>query len=114
MSNGGRARLHEQSRSLDEEPQQYFLSNKDVMKRYLILALRTPRFDPGVIAPHHEHLARLREQGQLELSGPFTDRSGGAYLVRAADFDAARAIACSDPLHASGASQLTVYEWNAA
>ena len=83
-------------------------------RRYLVLALRTPRFDPAVLAPHREHLARLRAGGQLELAGPFADGSGGAYLVRAGDLDAARAIACSDPLHVSGASQLTVYEWSAA
>ena len=83
------------------------------MKRYLILTLRTPQFDPSVIAPHYAHLDRLRERGQLELSGPFTDRSGGAYVVRASDLDEARAIAFSDPVHTSGASQVTVYEWNA-
>ena len=83
------------------------------MKRYLILTLRTPQFDPAVIAPHYAHLDQLRERGQLELSGPFTDRSGGAYVVRATDLDEARAIAFSDPVHTSGASQVTVYEWNA-
>ena len=48
------------------------------MKRYLVLTLRTPRFDPAVIEPHYAHLATLRERGQLELSGPFSDRSGAA------------------------------------
>lgn len=83
------------------------------MKRYLILTLRTPKFDPTVIAPHYEHLDRLRECGLLELAGPFTDRSGGAYLVRAADLEAARAIAHADPVHTSGSSQVTVHEWDA-
>jgi uncharacterized protein YciI len=84
------------------------------VKRYLVLALRTPGFDPAVIAPHHAHLARLREQGLLELSGPFTDRSGGAYLLRAPDLVAAQAIADADPLHVLGASELRVWEWIAA
>ena len=84
------------------------------MKRYLVLTLRTPRFDPAVIEPHYAHLAKLRERGQLELSGPFSDRSGGAYLIRAADLDAAQAIAFADPVHVSGSSDVRVYEWNAA
>jgi len=84
------------------------------MKRYLVLTLRRPQFDPAVIAPHYAHLAQLRERGQLELAGPFTDASGGAYLIRADDLDAACAIAHADPLHATGASDVRVYEWNAS
>jgi uncharacterized protein len=84
------------------------------MKRYLVLTLRRPQFDPAVIAPHYAHLAQLRERGQLELSGPFTDSSGGAYLIRASDLDAAHAIAHDDPLHVTGASEVRVYEWNAS
>ena len=68
------------------------------MKRYLVLTLRRPQFDPAVIAPHYAHLDRLREHGQLELSGPFTDSSGGAYLIRASDLDAACAIAQPDQI----------------
>ncbi|GAB3387049.1 YciI family protein [Lysobacter fragariae] len=83
------------------------------LKRYLVLTLRTPRFDPGVIAPHYAHLDRLRERGRLELAGPFGDKSGGAYIVRAHDLDEATAIAFDDPVHTTGASQVTVYEWHA-
>jgi uncharacterized protein YciI len=80
-------------------------------KRYLVLTLRTPQFDPATLVPHREHLDRLRLNGQLELSGPFADRSGGAYLVRAGDFAEAQAIAFSDPVHVSGSSKVMVYEW---
>lgn len=83
------------------------------MQRYLIMTLRTEQFDPAVIEPHYAHLDRLRERGVLELSGPFADKSGGAYLIRAKDLDEARAIADSDPVHTSGSSKVTVYEWNA-
>ncbi|MCB9475166.1 MAG: hypothetical protein H6678_15295 [Candidatus Delongbacteria bacterium] len=38
---------------------------------------------------------------------------GGAYLNRAASLDQARAIAFTDPVHTSGSSLVTVYEWNA-
>lgn len=83
------------------------------MQRYLILTLRTEQFDSAVIEPHYAHLDRLRERGVLELSGSFGDKSGGAYLIRAKTMDEARAIAHSDPVHASGSSRVTVYEWNA-
>jgi uncharacterized protein YciI len=84
------------------------------MKRYLVLTLRTPQFDPAVLVPHCLHLDQLRARGQLELSGPFADRSGGAYLVRAASLDEAQAIAFSDPVHVTGSSRVMVYEWNVA
>ena len=82
-------------------------------KRFLILTLRTPRFDPSVIAPHYAHLDRLREAGVLELAGPFPDKTGGAYIVRAASLEEAEAFAFADPLHTSGASDVSVREWTA-
>ena len=69
----------------------------DGRKRYLILAWRKEGFDAAVIAPHHAHLDALRDQGRLELAGPFSDRSGGAYVVRADDLAQAESIA-STPL----------------
>ena len=83
------------------------------MYRYLVMTLRTPQFQPSVVDAHYAFLDRLREQGKLELAGPFTDKSGGAYLIRAADLDEARALAFSDPVHLTASSVVTVYEWNA-
>ena len=82
--------------------------------RYLVLAMRTPDFDAQVIEPHRRFLARLRDEGRIELTGPFTDRSGGAYLLRAASLAEANAIVAADPLATSGASRLRVYEWAAS
>jgi len=84
------------------------------LARYLVLTRRTLGFDPAALGPHHAHLDALRAQGRLELAGPFSDRSGGAYLLMAADLDEATALARTDPLHTSGASDVTVFEWNAA
>jgi uncharacterized protein YciI len=81
------------------------------MKQYLVLAMREPAFDTGVIEPHREFIAALRAQGRLERSGAFSDKSGGAYVVLAPDLDAATALAHTDPLHLAGASRLTIYEW---
>ena len=83
------------------------------MKRYLVMALRTPDFDASVVGPHRAFLEELRVQGRLELAGAFSDLSGGAYVLLAENLDDARAIVHTDPLHTAGASQLTVYEWNA-
>jgi len=83
------------------------------MLRYLITTFRTPQFDPSVIEAHYAFLDSLRKNGQLELAGPFTDKTGGAYLIRAKNMEEAKAIACSDPVHTSKSSIVTVYEWNA-
>ena len=83
-------------------------------RRYLVLTRRTAAFDEAVIGPHHAHLDALRGQGRLELAGPFSDRSGGAYIVRAGSLAEAEAIAFADPLHVRGCSEVTVHEWNAA
>lgn len=83
------------------------------MFRYLVMTVRTPQFQPSVIDAHYAFLERLRQQGQLELAGPFTDKSGGAYLIKAACLDEAQSLAFSDPVHTSGSSIVTVYEWNA-
>ncbi|TFH85526.1 hypothetical protein EQG41_16445 [Billgrantia azerbaijanica] len=84
------------------------------MMRYLIVAMRTPRFQQSVVEAHREYLAQLKEQGLLGLAGPFTDKTGGAYIVKAKDLESAKAIAFGDPIHTTGSSMLSVYEWDAA
>ncbi len=83
------------------------------MLRYLITTFRTPQFQTAVIDDHYAFLERLRQQGRLELAGPFTDKTGGAYVIRAANLEEARTLAYSDPVHVSRSSIVTVYEWNA-
>ena len=83
------------------------------MTRYLVMAMRRPSFDEAVIVPHLAFLDDLRAAGQLEMTGGFSDRSGGAYvLVNVTSVEEARAIAARDPLALTGTSDLTVYEWN--
>ncbi len=83
------------------------------MNRYLVMVMRRPHFDPAVVQPHKDFLEGLRAGGRLEMTGPFGDKSGGAYLMRAADMDEALSIAQQDPAHTSGGWDITVYEWNA-
>ncbi|MEB1608774.1 YciI family protein [Xanthomonas campestris pv. campestris] len=81
--------------------------------RYLVLAMRKPDFPADVVQPHLEFLQALRAAGQLELTGGFSDRSGGAYvLINVASLEDARQIVARDPLALRNASTLTVHEWN--
>ncbi len=82
------------------------------LKRYLVMAMRQPGFDDAVIEPHMAYIGQLRARGRLDMSGGFSDGSGGAYLLRASDMAEAQAMADADPLHLTGASRLTVFEWN--
>lgn len=82
------------------------------MKRYLVLAMRKPGFNDAVVAPHLEFLEALHQAGQLEITGGFTDKTGGAYVLQVDSLATAQAIADADPLATTGSSLLTVHEWN--
>ena len=81
------------------------------MNRYLVLAMRRADFDVAVVPLHQQFLDDLRAQGRIELSGPFADKSGGAYLLRADDLTEAQTMAHRDPAHISGGWDITLYEW---
>ena len=83
------------------------------MRRYLVMAMRKPEFSDEVIAPHLAFLDELRSAGKLEMTGGFSDKSGGAYLLNVGSLAEAQAIADADPLTTYGSSTVTVYEWNA-
>lgn len=80
---------------------------------YLVMVMRRAHFDPAVVPLHRAFLDGLRASGQLERSGPFSDKSGGAYLLHADDLSAALRIAQRDPAHLSGGWDITVHEWKA-
>jgi uncharacterized protein YciI len=81
------------------------------MNRYLIVLMRRPPLDPAVVPLHLAFLEALRQRGQVELSGPFGDESGGAYLLRAETLDDALAMVHDDPAYRSGGWDITVHEW---
>ena len=75
--------------------------------RYLVVLMRRAGFDERLVAPHIAFLDELRADGLLELNGGFSDRSGGAYLLRGiASLEEAEAIVARDPLAVHGASGL--------
>lgn len=88
------------------------MSEQQKPKRYLVMAMRKPTFSEEAVAPHLAFLDGLRLAGKLEMTGGFSDKSGGAYLLNVASLTEAQAIAAEDPLILSGSSSLTVYEWN--
>jgi uncharacterized protein len=81
------------------------------MNRYLLPAIRRPQFDVAVVPLHQQFLEVLRVQERIELSGPFGDESGDAYLLRADALAEAQSIAYRDPAHTSGGWNITVHEW---
>jgi uncharacterized protein YciI len=89
------------------------MSESKQVTRYLVMAMRKPAFSDEVIAPHLAFLDALRGGGKLEMTGGFSDKSGGAYVLLAASLEEAQALVAADPLATSGSSLITVYEWNA-
>ncbi|MGP1666654.1 MAG: YciI family protein [Rhodanobacter sp.] len=81
------------------------------MNRYLVFLKRRPALDPAVVPQHLAYLDGLRTHGQVELSGGFTDKSGGAYLLRAASLEAAQSLLERDPAYISGGWEITLHEW---
>jgi len=78
---------------------------------YLVMAMRNASFQAEAGVAHQAFLADLIAQGVIDTTGPFTDGTGGAYLLRADDLAAATQLAHGDPLHTTGSSTLTVHEW---
>lgn len=81
--------------------------------KYLVITTRTPNFKVEAIEHHYAFLDRLRLKEKLEIAGPFTDKSGGAYIIKAENLEEALNIAFQDPVYTTQSSTIKVYEWNA-
>ncbi|AOX61297.1 MULTISPECIES: YciI family protein [unclassified Stenotrophomonas] len=80
---------------------------------YLVMVTRTPDFRDEVGAEHARFLDEVRARGQLLLTGGFTDKSGGAYVLQdIADLAAAQALVDSDPLLLHGSATARIHEWS--
>jgi hypothetical protein len=51
---------------------------------------------------HRQYLASLKARGQLAISGPFTDDSGGLIVYEAASAEEAETLLRGDPFHDGG------------
>lgn len=81
------------------------------MNRYLVVLHRKPSVVAEVVAAHLAFLESLRTEGRLELSGGFSDKSGGAYILRAESLADAQALVERDPAKTSGSWDISVHEW---
>ena len=80
---------------------------------YLVMVTRTPDFRDDVGAAHVRFLDAVRARGQLLLTGGFTDKSGGAYVLQdIADLAAAQALVDTDPLLVHGSATARIHEWS--
>ncbi|MBB5723939.1 hypothetical protein FHS72_003586 [Loktanella ponticola] len=87
----------------------------------LYAAVTTPAGAPEAVkaslADHLAYQATLERAGSLAFAGPMSDESGdnmqgmGLIIYRAADMDAARALADADPMHKSGARVYVLRRW---
>ena len=68
-----------------------------------------------VLPDHLDYQIELEKNGTLFAAGPVDgedgNRVGGMIVYRAASFEAARAIADADPMHAQGMRTYTINKW---
>ena len=87
----------------------------------LFVAMSQPAKDPAalkaVLPDLLAYQSKLESLGQLAFAGPLSDETGeqmqgmGMMIYRADSFDAARALAEADPMHATGARTFTLRRW---
>jgi len=71
----------------------------------------------STLPDHLAYQAKLEAEGALVFAGPLSDESGelmegmGMMIYRAASFEAARALAEADPMHARGARRYVLRRW---
>lgn len=63
------------------------------------------------LAEHFQYMLDLYEQGAMKQAGPFTDDSGGALILEAADMAAAQALIVSDPAVRANKMAFEIRPW---
>lgn len=87
----------------------------------LFVVMTTPAAGPEALKAnlpaHLDYQARMEREGHLVFAGPMSDETGeqmqgmGLIVYRAPSFEAARALADADPMHASGARSYVLRRW---
>lgn len=103
----------------DAEPSAKDLAHGTLGKELFVVMSTpaAPREELAAMLPVHlEHQIKLEKQGILFGAGPVFDKgasgpSFGLIIIRADSFDAAQAIAESDPFHKSGLRTFTLQRW---
>ncbi|HYF64072.1 MAG TPA: YciI family protein [Herpetosiphonaceae bacterium] len=76
----------------------------------LTIVIDRPTYEPN-LPDHFAHLAALKAEGRLLLSGPVTDRTGGFILLRADSPEHAHELARRDPLVERQVVRYDLDEW---
>jgi len=96
---------------------------KDLTKNFLgrqLYVIHTtpnaPREEIDRVLPDHlEHQVRLEKSGIMFAAGPLMNSdgslAGGLIVIRAKDFEEAKAIADTDPFHKAGLRSYTLRRW---
>ena len=77
----------------------------------------TPDAVKANLPDHLAYQAQMEAEGHLVFAGPVSDETGdlmegaGMIIYRAPNFEAARALAEGDPMHASGARTYELRKW---
>ncbi len=82
------------------------------MKHFLVWIEHLPAFTGKSVEAHQQYLMTLQESGVLIANGPFQDRTGGAYILKARSLEEAGRIAERDPMLVDGGSAYKIKEWN--
>jgi uncharacterized protein YciI len=85
--------------------------------RELYVDLRTsvadaPQLGETGVKEHVDYLRRLRDEGKLVMSGPFTDNGGGLIIFSASSKEEAIELSNNDPPVAKGVQKATVRTWS--
>lgn len=78
---------------------------------------KSPSDIKAALPGHLAYQAKLESSGSLVFAGPMSDESGeemqgmGLIILRAESFEAARALADNDPMHATGARSYVLRRW---
>jgi uncharacterized protein len=60
---------------------------------------------------HLEFLKKTRDQGNMWVTGPFTDGSGGMTIYQADSLEEATRLANEDPFVKEGVARIEIHEW---
>jgi len=100
--------------------QQGELSNRSApaaKSTFLIIYKPGPAWLPGKplteqpLGEHGRYMLDLYSQGQLKIAGPFSDDSGGAFVLYAANQDEAKNMVMKDPAVVRGVFIYELHPW---
>ncbi|GAK12184.1 YciI family protein [Geomicrobium sp. JCM 19039] len=81
------------------------------LSTFIVWIERKPSFSGDTIAGHRDFISQLKENGLLVFAGPFSDQTGGAYVIKAASLESVKSLIGNDPMNNEDCIY-EVKEWN--